>query len=430
MSNAWNLQLTLVGTNHKHAPIEVRERLWCRPESLPSRLNSLVHGITSEAVILSTCNRTEIYTLSSPNSGVAEDVKKALAWWSGIAQTDLEQWLYVLTGEEAVCHLIRVAAGLDSLAVGERQIQDQVTQALRVANRVGTSGRFLSELFRHTDNAADNVRMRSGLESEEVLVSSAVSVMLRHLSAERKIRTILLVGADKMISLAAEDLAGLPGVEVWVANRTLQRAKDLASRIGGQAVVLSDVISTLEKADVVITCTSAHDYVIGTEELRKVAEKIQDKQLIVIDVAVPRNVNPNAKLIPQLKVYDIDDLAPFAEERRMSFQPKLEEAERVALEETQNFYARLRAYDENGLLRDLRKAAEDIREKELSRALRKLGEVSTREKTILDLLTRRIVNKLLYEPTLRLKEHATNGDGENYETVIRELFDLGRQSEQ
>ena len=430
MSNPWNLQLTLVGTNHKHAPIGIRERLCCRPETLPTRLESLVEGAISEAVILSTCNRTEIYALSSPDSGVAEYLKKALAKWSGSAQADLGGVLYVLTGEEAVHHLIRVVAGLDSLAVGEQQIQEQVTEAVRVANRMGTGGRFLSELFRHAENAANNIRKRSGLESEEVSVSSAVSAVLRHLSAERTIRTILLVGAGKMITLAAEDLAGLRGVEVYVANRTLQRAKDLANRVGGRAIGLSDIVSTLEKADVVLTCTSADDYVIGIEELRKVAEKRRGRELVVIDVAVPRNIDPNAKLIPQLKLYDIDDLGPFAEEGGRAFQPKLEEAERLALEETQNFYAHLRTHEENDLLRDLGKAAEEIREKELSRALRKLGEVPTREKKILDLLTRRIVNKLLYQPTLRLKEHATNGDGENYETVIRELFDLGRQSEQ
>jgi glutamyl-tRNA reductase len=318
---------------------------------------------------------------------------------------------------------------LDSLAVGEEQIQDQIRQALRTANRAGTGGRFLSELFRYADKAANNIRKRSELESEQVSVSSAVSTMLRHLSAERRIRTILLVGAGKMISLAGSDLAGLPGVEIWVTNRTLERAKDLAGRVGGLAVGLADVGSVLEKVHVVLICTSAEDYVIGTEQLRRVTEKVRPKELIIIDIAVPRNVNPDAKFIPGLKLYDIDDLASFAQERGKSFQPKLEEAERLALEETRNFSAHVQGYDANGLLRDLRKVAEGIREKELSRAMRKLGSVPSREKTTLDLLTRRIVNKLLYEPTLRLKEHATNGDGEKYENVIRELFDLGRQTE-
>jgi glutamyl-tRNA reductase len=381
-------------------------------------------------VILSTCNRTEIYTLSSGDAQTVSSLKTSLSKWSGIGPADIEQYLYVVTGEEVVRHLIFVTSGLDSLAVGEQQIQDQVKQALRLANRAGTSGRFLSELFRHADNASSNIRKRSGLETENASVSSAVTLMLKQLAAERKVRVILLVGAGKMISLAAEDLAELPGVEVWVANRTVHRAKELARRVGGKAIALSEIPVVLANADVVLTCTSAGEYVIGTDELRNAVAKAQGKQLVVIDLAVPRNVDPSAKQMSGLRVYDIDDLVPFVEARSRSFQPKLNEARRLADEATQEFSAHIRGYEASDLLGDLRKVAEDIREKELSRALRKLGDVPTRERTILEVLTRRIVNKLLYEPTLRLKAHATNGDGEAYEAVIRELFDIGRQSEQ
>jgi glutamyl-tRNA reductase len=428
MSNPWNLQLTLVGTNHKRASIDIRERLWCRPEVLPARLESLVEGAISEAVILSTCNRTEIYALSSPDSKVAEYLKKALAEWSGIAQADLERYLYVLTSEEAVHHLIRVAAGLDSLAVPEQQIQEQVTQAVRVANRLGTGGRFLSELFRRADNAGSKIRKQSGF-AENISISSAVTTLLRQLSGERKFRSILLVGAGKMISLAAEDLSGLTEAEVWVANRTQEKARALAERVGGRAINMSDIPEALGRADVVLICTSSDDYVIRTEELQRAASGRGSKELVVIDVAVPRNVEPEAKNIVGLRLYDIDDLAPLGQDLSTHLQHQLIDAERLVAEETRDFYAHLRGYEANDLLKDLRKVAEDIREEELSRALRKLGDVPTREKTILDLLTRRIVNKLLYEPTLRLKTHATNGDGETYEAMIRELFDIGRPNE-
>lgn len=422
----------MVGTNHKHAPIDVRERLWCRPETLPNRLKPIIHdaGDIHEAVILSTCNRTEIYTLSSPQADIPTEIMKALSKWSGIEPTDIQQYLYVLSGEHAVQHLISVATGLDSLAVGEQQIQEQVRQASRIASRAETSGRFLTELFQHADKAADSIRKQSGLDTEHVSVSSAVTLMLTELAKKSQIQTILLVGAGKMISLAAEDLHGLPGLEVWVANRTVKKAQDLAGRIGGKAIGLDEIPAALERADVVLTCTSATEYVIGTDELRAAIAKRRGKELILIDVAVPRNVNPTANRIAGLQIYDIDDLAPFGEDRKKSYQGKITEAERLARDQTQGFYTHIRAYDANDVLRDMRKIAEDIREEELTRALRKLGDVPSREKAILELLTRRIVNKLLYEPTLRLKEHAKNGDGENYETVIRELFDIGRQSEQ
>jgi glutamyl-tRNA reductase len=430
MSNPWNLQLTMVGTNHKHAPIETRERLWCPPDTLPGRLKALVQGEIEEAVALSTCNRTEIYTISASSAQTTTEVKQALSKWSRIDQAEIQQCVYTLTGEEAARHLIAVASGLNSLAIGEQQIQEQVKQALRVANRAGTGGRFLSELFRHADNAATNIRERSGLKTERISVSSAVTLMLRKLSTEQKIRTILLVGAGKMISLAAEDLGVLSGIEVLVANRTVRKAEDLANRVRGRAIGLGDIPEALEKADVVLTCTSSDEYVIGAEELQKAVQRRLGNPLVVIDVAVPRNVNPEAKLIAGLTVYDIDDLAPFGEEGRKGLQPKLDEAERLVDEETRAFYAHLRGYETNDLLKDLMKVAEGIREEELSRALRKLGDVPSREKTILELLTRRIVNKLLYEPTLRLKAHATNGDGPDYETVIRELFDIGRHNDQ
>ena len=419
----------MVGTNHKHAPIEVRERLWCPPDTLASRLKSLVQGEIEEAVALSTCNRTEIYTVSSSAAQPVTEVTQALSKWSGIDPPDLLQYVYTLTDEAAARHLIAVASGLDSLAIGEQQIQDQVKQASRIANRAGTGGRFLTELFKHADNAASSIRERSGL-TEKVSVSSAVTLMLRKLSTEQKIRTILLVGAGKMISLAAEDLGVLPGIEVLVANRTARKAKELADRMRGRAIGLGDIPGALEQADVVLTCTSSGEYVIGPEELQKAVQRRESIPLIVIDVAVPRNVNPEAKRITGVRVYNIDDLTPFGEQERKELQPKLEEAQRLVEEETQAFYAHLHEYDENDLLKDLMKVAEGIREEELSRALRKLGDVPSRERTILDLLTRRIVNKLLYEPTLRLKAHATSGDGRDYETVIRELFDIGRQADQ
>jgi glutamyl-tRNA reductase len=428
--NPNDLQLTFLGTDHKHIPVEERERFCCQPETLTNRLKSLANGRIQEAVILSTCNRTEIYTLSSTANETIADLKSKMSIWSGMELARIEERTYTLSGEDAVRHLISVAAGLDSLAIGESQIQEQVRQAIRVANRTGTSGRFLSELFKHADSAASTIRGQTGLATRRISISSAVTVMLSHLAAERKIGLVLLVGAGKMISLAAEDLAELPGMEILVANRTIEKAKEIADRIHGRAIQLSDIPVALEKADVVLTCTSSDDYIIGTQELRKAMERRSGKQLVVLDVAVPRNVNPDAKQIPGLELYDIDDLGPYAQELTLPVTPKLDEARRLAEEEAHNFCNHLRTYEANDLLRDLRKVAEDIREKELSRALRKLGDISDHEKTIVDLLTRRIVNKLLYEPTLRLKTHTADGDGEDYETVIRELFDIGRQTQQ
>ncbi len=421
----------MVGTNHKHAPIDVRERLWCPQGKLPDRLRSTVNQTNiEEAVILSTCNRTEVYAVSPLESDIARDIRRIMSEWSGIQPADIEQYTYAVTGEDAVLHLISVASGLDSLAVGEQQIQGQVKQAFRIANQTQTSGPFLSELFRHAYKAANTIRNLSGLDSERVSVSSAVTLMLKELSGKQRIETILLVGAGKMISLAAEDLSAFPGVEVFVANRTVQRAQDLASQISGKAVGLEEIPSVLQKADVVLTCISSAGYVIGPEDLQNAMVKRNGKELTVIDVGVPRNVNPDSALIPGLQLYNIDDLTAFMEDQKKVYQAKIAKAEELTRKQVDNFDTHMRAYEANDTLKDLRKVAENIREKELSRALRKLGDLPSREKAIVDLLTRRIVNKLLYEPTVRLKEHTSNGDGEKFQAMIRELFGIGRQSEE
>ena len=430
LSNDSNRRLTMVGTNHKHAPIDVRERLWCPPAKLPDRLRSTINQANiGEVVILSTCNRTEVYAVSSSDRDASKDIKKIMSEWSGIQPSDIEQYTYAVTDSDAVEHLISVASGLDSLAVGEQQIQGQVKKAFRIANQTQTIGPFLSELFRHAYRAANSIRNLSGLDSERVSISSAVTLMLKQLSRKQSIQTILLVGAGKMISLAAEDLSAFPGVEVWVANRTVQRAQYLASQISGKAIGLELIPEMLQKADVVLTCISSADYVISADDLREAISKRNGKELTVIDVGVPRNVNPQSALIPGVQLYNIDDLAPFIENQKL-YQAKIMEAKELARKQVESFDTHMRAYDANDTLRDLRRIADDIREKELSRALRKLGDIPNREKTIVELLTRRIVNKLLYEPTVRLKEHASNGDGETFQAVIRELFGIGRQSEE
>ena len=432
LANSWTQKLTLLGTNHKRAPIEVREKLWCKPETLTTKLSSIIKqakGI-EEVVILSTCNRTEIYSVSSSDHEISTYIERALSEWSGIPSSTIGRYLYVLTGEDAVRHLIAVASGLDSLVVGEPQVQEQVRLASKAASRAGTNGRFLSELFKRADKSADSVRKQSGLETERVSVGSAVAAMLKDLTKEHPIETVLLVGAGKMISLAAEDFSAFPGMQVWVANRTIERGQNLAERFGGHGIPLDDIPKTLSSVDAVLTCTSSADYVVDEMELQKAIVDRDGKELIVVDIAVPRNVNPTANRIPGLKVYNIDDLAPFLEKQEKSYEPKIERAQQLAREQAESFFAYMRSYEATDTLKDLRNMAETIREQELSRALRKLGDISVREKEILDLLTRRIINKLLYEPSIRLKAHASNGDGENYESVVRDLFDMGRRTEE
>lgn len=428
MFNSHKTQLILVGTNHKHSPLEMRERLGCQQESLPKRLQSTLQGnkAIKEVVILSTCNRTEIYAVSTLASDVSTYLAKSMSDWANVQFTDLKEHLYTLTDEKAAWHLIAVASGLDSLVPGEQQIRGQVKEAAKAAVHSGTIGQFLSEIFSYAYRAGKEVRGQSSFGLNGGSVGSAVISLLKKISSTDHISSILLIGAGKVISLAADDLSSIPGIEVWVTNRTAQRARDLAERLGGKAVPFDQVAATIERVDAVLTCVSAADHVITTEALEAAMLRRTSKRLVLLDAAVPRNIEPSASKIRGIELHNIDDLAPFLM-ADPSYRKNISNAEALVDTQTERLWSRIRANEATETLRELRKAAEKIRKSELSRALRKLGDLSERDRKIVDLLSKRIVNKLLYQPTEKLKEHASNGDGELFEQVLRELFAIEQE---
>jgi glutamyl-tRNA reductase len=230
---------------------------------------------------------------------------------------------------------------------------------------------------------------------------------------------LLIVGAGKMIRLAADELKSSEKREILIANRTFQRAEALATRVSGAPWPYEEIPSALERVDAVIIFTSSNDYVISAGDISSAIHKRPKRELILIDGSIPRNIDPQATDIPGVHLYNVDDLAPFAvkiPENRMS------EASLMIGAEVTKFFAKLRSYQANDTLRELHQLAEEIRQRELSRALNRMDKISSRQREIIDILTRRIINKLLYEPTARLKEHAGNGDGESLDLAIRELF--------
>jgi glutamyl-tRNA reductase len=406
-------------------------------------LKTLIEGHVGieEAVVLSTCNRTEVYITIVQDSrshegaehsnsssfslnSVQDYVTQTMAEWANISASSLKEHLYCLTDEDAVRHLFNVASGLDSLVIGEQQIRTQAHDAARTAAKSGTAGRLLIDLFQHACHVAEDVEENCDLDFGDASVSSATVSLLAKVSANTPIRSILLVGAGKMIKLAASSLSSLNLREIWVANRTTQRAEELAERVGGSVLPFNKVQEALERADAVLTCTSSETYVIKFDDLESAVRKRDAKPIVIVDVSVPRNVEPAVAKIPGVRLYNIDDLEPFVQDNGKPADPRIEDARKLIEAEVENSYARIRAYNANDTLKDLRKVAEEIREKELSRALRKLGSVTDKEKQIVDLLTRRIVNKLLHEPTARLKEHVGRDDGETYDEAIRELFGI------
>ncbi len=421
-------RLILIGTSHRYAPIAIREHLSCPSESLPSRLGSLLkHEDVSEAVIVSTCNRTEIYASASNECEIISFLTQRLSEWSGVSIAGLRGLLYSMQDEEAVSHLFEVAAGLDSLVIGEAQIQGQVREAARIASECRSAGRMLGELFRRAQNVASRTRKEVQLSTSNASVSSAAIALLKKETQGNRINSILLIGAGKMISLAANDLSLLNIREVLVANRTIKRAEILATKLNGRPLAFDQIGEALARVDVVLTCTSSSDYVISSEQLRRAISMRNGRPLILVDAGVPRNIDPSSSSISCVRLFNIDDLSSYVTVNREVLTSNVMTAREMIREEVRGFFAHLREYDANDTVKDLMKIAEQIREEELSRALRKMGQVTTREREIVDILTKRLVNKLLYQPTATLKEHASDGDGETYEAVVRELFAIDRE---
>lgn len=423
MADASNL--IMVGTNHKFAPIPLREKLNFEPNKIKDYLNDLTRkgrGIV-ETVILSTCNRTEIYAVTEGDQNHSKNLIEAMSKWSGIQYDELTNHLYILHREEAVGHLFSVASGLDSLVVGEQQIQAQVRNAGKLAEETGTMGRLLRELFQSAYRAANRIREETGLGHDKASVgSAAISLMNSRLPHAR---SILIIGAGKMMTLAANRLESMTECEILVTNRTIQRAESLAKRLAGKVWPFEQLYSALERVDAVLAFTSSNEPVIRAKQLESVMAKRKGRTLVIIDGSVPRNIDSQAKGIPGVQLYNMDDLAPFVENR--SSERVVSAANKAIKGEVDGFLARLRG---NDTLKDLRRIAEEIRTRELSRALNRMDKISNHQKEIVDLLTRRIINKLLYAPTTRLKEHASNGDGETFDALVRELFAIDQDSKE
>lgn len=387
-------RLLAVGVSHRHAPLEVRERLYLADGHAAELASEL-----GEAVVLSTCNRTEVYLAGGDPERVREELERR----SGL---DLGSLLARWDEGEVVSHLFRVAAGLDSLVPGESQILGQVREAYVGARTRGATGALLNRLFEDALRAGKRVRTEAKLhELPESVASSAVELGVRELAGVEG-RRALLFGAGKMSELAARDLRGR-GAEVVVASRTLESAQDLAERVGGRAAAFDAVAVELPEADLVISATRCPYPILHAEAVRP-----REKPLVLVDVAVPRDLDPAIGELEGCTLFDIDALG----EGLVGREEEVREAEAIVAEEAARFADWRRSRDAADAIRDLRARAEEIRSEELARAGARLAELSPRERETVETLTAQIVNKLLHAPTVRAKETGSE--------PLRDLFAL------
>lgn len=393
------MTLTLVGLSHHVAPVELRERVTLSLDDAASLARSL-----GDAVCLSTCNRTELYL-----ADVEE--QEAVAALERVANESLDGVLYRLHEDAAALHLFRVAAGLDSLVPGEGEILGQV----RAAYESVEAGPLLDHVFRQALGVGKRVRTETAIGESPASVSSAAAALAAQVFGDLAGRRVLLIGAGRIGELAASNLSSRGATIAFVANRSIDSARDLAHRFGGSAIPLEDVSSHLGDVDVVVSSTSAPDPVLRVDQV----PSKRRRPLFFIDIAVPRDLDPAISRLDACFLYDIDDLEAVVAETLAGRRAEAERAEQLVAEEADRYRAWRASLDVVPAIASLRARAEEIRSAELAKL-----RVSDAERRTIESVTAQILNKLLHLPTIRMKEAAVNADGVAYADAVRHLFGL------
>ena len=419
------MSFVVVGLNHRTVPLPVLERATVPPALLPKALRDLAgREYLAEVALLSTCNRTEVYALCTKfHPGVA-DASEFLAEQAGMRATDLADHIYSYYDEAAVAHLFGVAAGVDSVILGEGQILGQVRDALKIAEEEGTAQASLARIFRHAIEVGKRSRAETGIGRGATSLSSAAVALATERLGTLVERRVLVLGAGEMGEGMARSLAGSGVAEVVVTGRGTERSTDLATRVGGRAVPIEQLPSTLVATDLVLTSTGATEVVITREDVEVAMKRRFGRPLLIVDIAVPRDVDPGVAEVPGVTLLDMDDLKAFAEHSMDRRRREVARVRRIISAELERLRTERTAREVAPLVSALRTRGEDIRLAELERFRAKLEAVDSKTAEAIEALTRGIVAKLLHEPTVRVKEAAGSGRGDLYADILTALFDL------
>jgi glutamyl-tRNA reductase len=420
-----NDSLLALGVSHKTAPVALRERL-ALPEGRATRVlgELTAHAEIHEAVAISTCNRTELYLVAADPVEAENLVLAALSRQGGIRPTELLGRLYSLRGDDAVRHLFSVAAGLDSMIVGEAEVQGQVKRAYELALVEGATGPISNRLFRDALAAGKRVRAETALGRSRVSVSSVAVDLARDVLGDLETRRVLVIGAGENGELTAKALADRGVRTVFVANRRYDRAIGLAQRFGGEAVRFDDLPAELARADIVVACTSSPHVIVGAEELAVVTDERTARPLLLIDIAVPRDVDPRVRDLPGITLYDMDDLQRTVARNLDVQEAEASRARTVVEEELERFDRWLSTLDVVPTIAALRERGDEIVGQVLRENQGRWESLSAADRERLELMLRAVVNRLLHEPTTRLKRARDDDSAYVHLQALRELFGL------
>ena len=418
------MQLALVGLSHKTAPVEIRERLAFSNDALRSALTSLVdRRAVNEAMILSTCNRVEVVA-ESPDERLIRDF---ICEFHQISHDSVSSHLYSYRNVDAIRHVFRVTASLDSMVIGEPQILGQVKEAYRIAMDAGTVGMHLSALMNRAFAVAKKVRSETGISQSAVSVSYAAVELARKIFGDLSGKTVMIIGASKMGELAAKHLRRAGASSVLVTNRTFERAVELAKVFEGAAVPFEHFTDHMTGADIVITSTGAPHFIIGRNLAEQVIHRRKNKPIFFIDIAVPRDIDPAVNQIDNAFLYDIDDLQQVIDANLKERFKEAMRAEQIVDDEVEAFCLKMQTRDVVPTIVQLRESLEKVRRDEIERNRRHLKDLSPEQQAAVDQITKSIVNKILHPPIEQLKQMAHDPQGADLADLIRKIFNVKPQ---
>lgn len=424
------MSLLALGINHKTAPVKIREQLSFAPDSIPDALKDLTsQEAVNEAVILSTCNRTELYCQLNCEDGESKAATDALIHWlkehHDLADTDISEYLYLHPEKDAVKHMLRVASGLDSLVLGEPQILGQLKTAFSVAKDNGAIGQFLHKLFQHTFSCAKQVRTDTAIGASPVSVAFASVSLAKQIFSDFQEHTALLIGAGETIELVARHLQESGIGRIIIANRTVEKAHTLAQEFDGYAIALSEIPAHLSEADIVISSTASQLPILGKGTVEAAIKARKHAPIFMVDIAVPRDIEEQVSELEDVFLYTVDDLKEIIDEGLKSRQEAALKAEEIIDVEVCHFMNWLRSLNSIGTMRKYREHAECIRDTALANAQKQLSNGKPAEQVLND-LARQLTNKLIHKPTTQIKQAGMDGRTELVDAAI-ELFDLQQE---
>jgi glutamyl-tRNA reductase len=420
------MKLLITGLSHHTAPVEVRERLAFEENTLLEALNRLRRrpGMI-EGMILSTCNRVEVAVTAEEQSDAEGSIERFLAESRSVETDWMSPYLYRYHGPDAIRHLFRVASSLDSMVVGEPQILGQLKSAYALAKECGALSGYLDLVMTRAFNVAKRVRTETEIGTSAVSISYAAVELARDIFGSLAGKRVLLAGAGKMAESAARHLRRAGVSDILVTNRTRSRADLLAEEFQGQVIPYEDFVGALAEIDILLTSSAAPHYILTREQMRGVISRRRNRPMFLIDIAVPRNIEPSVNQLDNVFLYDIDDLDRVVKSNLQARKNIAEQAEEIITEEVERMVLRLKTREVTPTIISLQEQLEQLRAAEIERARGKLGALTPQQEEAIEALTRGIINKIAHGPITEMRRKASDPDGIHLMNTIRKLFRLG-----